>query len=73
MRAVYRNPRELATVLKDLVDTYHEDLLSYEKLEEKVIKIVEANGVYKDGNMSLKVANIIGKEREEEINKIVNK
>ncbi|MGL5151015.1 MAG: TIGR04540 family protein [Clostridium sp.] len=73
MRSVYRNPRELATVLKDLVDTYQEDLITYEKFEEKVLKIVEANGVYKDGNMSLKLANIIGNERVEIINKIVIK
>ena len=31
MRAVYRNPKELATKLKDLIDLYLEDLLSYEK------------------------------------------
>ena len=33
MRAVYRNPKELATKLKDVIDLYLEDLLSYEKLE----------------------------------------
>ena len=32
MRAVYRNPKELATKLKDVVDLYQDDLLSYEKL-----------------------------------------
>ena len=31
MRAVYRNPKELATKLKDLVDLYQDDLLAYEK------------------------------------------
>ena len=29
MRAVYRNPKELATKLKDVVDLYQDDLLSY--------------------------------------------
>ena len=43
MRAVYRNPKELATCLKDIVDTYEDDLISYEKMEERIIKIVEAN------------------------------
>lgn len=38
MRKVYKNPKELATCLKDLVDLYFEDLMTYEKLEEKFLK-----------------------------------
>jgi uncharacterized protein (TIGR04540 family) len=73
MRAVYRNPKELATCLKDLVDNYLEDLLSYENLESKIKKIVEANGdrVYKDGKMSLKLYPYLGDERIEIIDKII--
>lgn len=65
MRAVYRNPKELATCLKDLVDNYLEDLLSYEELESKVRKIIDANGerVYKDSNLSLKLYPYLGDER----------
>lgn len=50
MRAVYRNPRELATCLKDIVDTYYDDLISYEKMEERIMKIVDANreAIYKE-------------------------
>lgn len=73
MRAVYRNPKELATCLKDLVDNYLENLLSYDDLSTKVKKIVEANGerVYKDGHFSLKLFPYLGEERVEIINKIV--
>lgn len=75
MRAVYRNPRELATCLKDIVDTYYEDLMTYEKMEEKVMKIVNANrdAIYKEKAMSVKIANVLGKNREAMIDEIVAK
>lgn len=74
MRAVYRNPRELATVIKDSVDTYLEDLMTYEKLEEKIIRIIDANEdrVYKDGFMPVKLSNVLGEERVAIIHKIQN-
>lgn len=73
MRAVYRNPKELATCLKDLVDNYLEDLLTYDDLESKVKKIVSANGdrVYKEGKISLKIYPYLGDERVEIIDKII--
>lgn len=73
MRAVYKNPRELATCLKDIIDTYDDDLITYEKMEQRILKIVEANrdAIYKEKNMSVKIANILGKEREAVIDKIV--
>ena len=73
MRAVYRNPKELATCLKDIVDTYTDDLISYEKMEDRIIKIVDANkdSIYKEKNMSLKIANVLGDKRVEIINKVV--
>ena len=51
MRAVYRNPKELATKLKDVVDLYQDDLLSYEKLEATVVAMIKANDdrIYKNG------------------------
>ena len=75
MRAVYKNPRELATCLKDIVDNYDDDLISYEKMEEKIIKIVNANkdSIYKEKNMSVKISNVLGEHREKIINEIVNK
>lgn len=71
MRAVYKNPRELATCLKDLVDLYQDDLMSYDKLTEKILKIVDANEVYKNGHIERKLLIVLGEEREEVINKIV--
>ena len=73
MRAVYRNPKELATCLKDIVDTYTDDLISYEKMEDKIMKIVDANkdSIYKEKSMSVKIANVLGDKRVEVINKVV--
>lgn len=73
MRAVYRNPRELATCLKDIVDTYYDDLISYEKMSERIIKIVNANkdSIYKEKSMSSKIANVLGDKRVEIINQVV--
>lgn len=73
MRAVYKNPRELATCLKDIVDTYYDDLITYEKMREKILKIVEANkdAIYKEKNMSVKIANVLGENRVQLIDEIV--
>ena len=42
-------------------------------MEERIIKIVEANkeAIYKEKNMSVKIANVLGNKREEIINKVV--
>ncbi|MCR1934996.1 TIGR04540 family protein [Clostridium tepidum] len=74
MRKVYKNPKELAICLKDLVDLYLDDLMTYEKLEEKVSKIVEANknSIYKNGDINTKLANVLGDLRIDVINKIVD-
>lgn len=73
MRAVYRNPKELATCLKDQVDLYLDDLLTYEKLSDRIIKLVEANEerIFKDGIISLKILAVIGESRHEIIKKIL--
>jgi uncharacterized protein (TIGR04540 family) len=73
MRAIYRNPKELGTCLKDLVDNYLENLLSEERLKEKVTKIIDANGdrAYKDGKISSKIYPYLGEERIAIINKII--
>lgn len=73
MRAVYKNPRELATCLKDIVDTYNDDLITYEKMESRIMKIVEANkdSIYKEKSMSVKIANVLGEKRVMIIDEIV--
>ena len=73
MRAVYKNPRELATCLKDIVDNYYEDLITYDKMSEKIMKIVNANkdSVYKEKAMSVKIANVLGEGRVKIIDEVV--
>lgn len=73
MRKVYRNPRELATCLKDIVDVYLEDLMTEEKMEEKITAIVEANRdrIYKEKNMNVNISKYLGDERVEIIDKVI--
>ena len=74
MRAVYRNPRELATKLKDVIDLYLEDLLSYEKLESTVVAMIKVNDdrIYKNGFMPTKLIAVIGEERKAIVDKIAS-
>lgn len=73
MRTVYKNPKELGACLRDIIDLYRDDLMSYEKLSEKITKIVEANEgrVFKNGNVEIKIANVLTEDRVEIINDIV--
>ena len=74
MRKVYKNPKELGTCLKDLVDFYLDDVMTYDKLKEKIIILLNANEdrIYKDGIISLKISNIIGSLRVDIIDKILS-
>lgn len=68
MKSVYKNPKELASCLKDLVDLYLDGLMSEDKLKLRVLKMIDANGdaIYdKDGHMPVKLSNILGDERKE--------
>ncbi|MBS5928173.1 MAG: TIGR04540 family protein [Clostridium sp.] len=73
MRVSYRNPKELATAVKDAIDTYLEDLMSYEELEKKILKMIEVNEerLVKNGNVDRKVSLVLGEERVDIINKII--
>ena len=75
MRAVYRNPKELASKIKDLVDTYLEDMITEEKFEETIIAMIERNEdrVYKNGFMPSKLISVIGEERKTVIDKVYEK
>ena len=75
MRKVYKDPKELAACLKDLVDFYIDGVMTYEKLEEKITILVNANEnrIYKDGNIALKISNILGVSRVDIINNIFSK
>ncbi|WP_291633504.1 TIGR04540 family protein [Clostridium sp.] len=69
MRKVYKDPKELAACLKDLVDFYLDGIMPYEKLKEKITILLDANKdrIYKNGKISLKISlkisNIIGISR----------
>lgn len=74
MRKVYKNPKDLGTCLKDLVDFYLDDVMEYAKLEEKITILATANEerLYKDGNIPIKIANILGDARVTIIKKILS-
>jgi len=75
MRKVYKDPKELATCLKDLVDFYLDDVMSYDKLKEKITILANANEgrLYKDGNIPSKIFIILGTSRVDIINKVLSK
>ena len=74
MRKVYKNPKELGTCLKDLVDFYLDDVIEYTKLKEKITILAIANEdrLSKDGNIPIKIANILGDSRVDIIKKILS-
>lgn len=75
MRVVYKNPMELATAMKDIIDLYQEGLMSYEKLSLRIVRMVEENGdrFMKNGFIPVKVSNVLGEERISIINEILDK
>lgn len=75
MRAVYRNPKELATKIKDLVDTYREGLIDEKKFETTILAMVHKNEdrVYKNGFMPTKLISVLGEERKAIIDEVVQK
>lgn len=75
MKAIYKNPRELATKLIDLVDTYREGLITYEEFEKTVIVMIEKNEdrIYKNGFMPTKLISVIGEDRKAVIDEVADK
>ncbi|MEW8994933.1 TIGR04540 family protein [Clostridium sp.] len=65
MRTIYKNPKELGACLRDIVDLYRDDLMTYDKLSDKVIKIVDSNveRFFKNGDVEIKIANILEEDR----------
>lgn len=74
MRSIYRNPKELIICIKDLVDLYLENLMTYEKLKERILKISEANEerFFKNGIVNNKIKDTLGELRMEVINKVLS-
>lgn len=73
MRIIYKNPKELGSCLRDMVDVYRDDLMSYEELSKRIMKVVKANEerVFKNGGIEIKISNILGEERKAIIEDIV--
>lgn len=65
MRARYRNPKELAIAVKDQIDLYQENLMEFDRLKARVIRIAkESNDVfYKNNHIAPKVVEVLGEER----------
>jgi len=74
MRKVYKDPKELATCLKDLVDFYLDDVMTYDKLKVKIDILFNANGdrLFKEGRVPLKISNVLGDARVDVIKKILS-
>ncbi|MBU3216237.1 TIGR04540 family protein [Clostridium estertheticum] len=74
MRKIYKNPKELGTCLKDLVDFYLDDVIEYNKLKEKIIILANANEdkLPKEGSIPIKISNILGDSRVAIIKKILS-
>lgn len=75
MKLVYKNPKELATKMIDLVDTYRDGLITYEEFEKTVAGMIERNGdrIYKNGFMPVKLISVIGEDRKAVIDEVKNK
>lgn len=75
MKATYKNPKELATKLLDLVDNHREGLIDQEDFEKTVIAIIEKNegSIYKNGFMPPKLISVLGESRKAEIDEVARK
>lgn len=75
MKATYKNPKELATKLMDLVDTFSEGLITSEAFEKTILTLIEKNEdrIYKNGFMPVKLISVIGEDRKAIIDEVVSK
>ena len=77
VRIYYKNQTELSMALRDIVDAYFENQITEVELENKVVKIIEANKnrFYKDDTdeIAYKPAQILGKARQEVLLNILDK
>lgn len=73
MRARYRNPKDLAIALKDQIDLYQENLMEYDKLKERIIRIAKESSdvFYKNESIAPKIISTLGEERLQIIKEIL--
>lgn len=74
MRKVYKNPKELGSAVRDIVDLYRDDLMTYEELTKKIKVIAEYNEerLFKNGAVENKISNVLGEERLQIVNDILS-
>ncbi|MGL4760935.1 MAG: TIGR04540 family protein [Sarcina sp.] len=65
MRARYRNPKELAIAVKDQIDLYQENLMEYDKLKVRIVKIAKSSEdvFYKNEHIAPKLVEVLGEDR----------
>ena len=65
MRSKYRNPKDLAIALKDQIDLYQEDLMEYNKLKERIIKMAKSSHdvFYKNEHIANNIVEVLGEDR----------
>lgn len=75
MRVTYKNPKELGSALRDIVDLYRDDMMSFEEVSKKIVILAERNEerLFKNGNIEIKIANVLGEDRVAIVNEILNK
>jgi hypothetical protein len=75
MKLVYKNPREMATKLIDLVDTYSDGLITFDEFQKTINGMIEKNEdkIYKNGFMPARLISIIGENRKAVIDEAVKK
>jgi uncharacterized protein (TIGR04540 family) len=75
MKATYKNPKELATKVMDLVDSFTEGLITQEAFEKTMIALIQKNEgrIYKNGFMPAKLISVIGEDRKAVIDEVAGK
>ncbi|MBU3181341.1 TIGR04540 family protein [Clostridium psychrophilum] len=72
MKKVYKDPKKLAACLRDIVDFYLDDVITYDKLKVRLTILINANEdrIFKDGNVTSKLSALLGETRVAVINKV---
>lgn len=75
VRLYYKNQFDLGQAIKDYIDKYFLNEVAQEEFEKNIIDIVKANEdkFFKDGQISKKPKQILGKTRVEVLSKILDK
>lgn len=75
IRLYYKNQLEIGYALRDYIDAYFHNKVMDKELEENITLVIECNKemFYKDGHITSKPKQILGKKRMKVLTKILNK